>query len=439
VKKSISTVIISTFSLGILIGALLLMLPFSTTRGHLSIEDALFTSASAVTVTGLIVVDTATHFTTFGQIVILILLQMGGLGFMTFSTFTILVMGKNFSLKDKQVLENDFTMGSYKNTRELLLKIFIMTFSIEFIGAILLYFQSTNLHGGNRFFSSIFHSISAFCNAGFSIFKNNFEDYTSNFGINITLMMLIILGGIGFLVLSEIGMFIRRKVKGFSKFTLHTKLVIISSCLLIFIGFALILVEELFNKSNNLSFGAKVLSALFQSVTARTAGFNTISIPALSFSSVFLLLILMFIGGSPGSTAGGVKTTSTSIVIAYLRSRLLGKDKIDIFYRNIPAKTIEKAFIVIIFSFLLISFIILLLLTFETKLKMVDLVFETVSAFGTVGLSMGITSQLSVPSKITLIVTMFIGRIGPLTLLIALSKRGSKAVVNYPDENIMIG
>ncbi len=438
-RKSVSALIISTFLSAIAMGTFMLALPFSTVSGTIAFEDALFTSASAVTVTGLIVKDTATYFTPFGQMVILILLQVGGLGIMTFSTFAILLMGKSFSLKDKSVIENEFTAGSYKNLKELLKKIIMMTFGIEFIGAVILYFQFTQLTGSHRIFASVFHSVSAFCNAGFSIFSSNFEDYTSHYGINITLMLLIIFGGIGFLVLNEVLLFMRREIKSFLKFSLHSKLVIITSGLLIGFGFIVIFIEELLNKSNNLPIGDKVLSSLFQSVTARTAGFNTINLNYLSFASIFILLLLMFIGASPGSTGGGVKTSSFSVVITYFHSRLKGREKIDIFYRNIPTKTIEKAFIVIIISFLLISLFTMLLLTFETKFKMVELVFETVSAFGTVGLSMGITSQLSFPSKLIVFLTMFVGRIGPLTLLIALSKRESKAVFNYPEENIMIG
>ena len=438
-NKSVTSVIISFFLVTIFSGTILLMLPFSTARGSISPEDALFTSASAVTVTGLIVKDTAVDFTPFGQVIILILLQVGGLGFMTLSTFTILLMGKSFSLTDMTIIENDFTSGSYKNLRELVKKIILMTFSMELVGAVILYLQFTRLKGTHRVFASLFHSVSAFCNAGFSIFSNNFENYTSHWGINFTLMVLIITGGIGFLVLNEVGLFVRRKIKNFSKFSLHSKLVCISSGILILTGFLVILIEELLNKNQRLSFGAKVLSSMFQSVTARTAGFNTINLNYLSFASIFIIILLMFIGASPGSTGGGIKTSSASVVIAYFRSRLRGKENIDIFYRNIPAKAIEKAFIVIIISFLLISFFFLLLLTFEPKFKMSHLLFEVVSAFGTVGLSMGITPELTLMSKLTVIATMFVGRIGPLTLLIALSKKESRGVFKYPEEQIMIG
>lgn len=438
-KKSVALIVMLTFLSAILIGTFLLLLPFSTKTGNIKLEDAFFTSTSAVTVTGLIVEDTSTYFTFFGQLVILILLQFGGLGFMTFSTLIILLIGKSMSITDKYIIENNFTAGSYKNIKDLLLRIFVMTFGFELVGSIIFYFQFSHLNLKERIFSSIFHSISAFCNAGFSVSTNSFENYTSNYIVNITLIVLIISGGIGFLVLNEVFLFTKRKIKSFSKFSLHSKLVIITSFILIFIGFIVIFTEELLNKNNNLPITSKFLSSLFQSVTSRTAGFNTINLNYLSFASIFIIIILMFIGASPGSTGGGVKTSSIGMILAYFRSRLRGREKIDIFYRNIPSKTIEKAFLIIILSFLLISISFLLLLSFESKFEMRELLFETVSAFGTVGLSMGITPELSSPSKIIIMITMFIGRIGPLTLLIALSKKESKAVYNYPEENIMIG
>ncbi|MCP4216124.1 MAG: hypothetical protein GY765_15855 [bacterium] len=437
--KSASTVIISTFLSTILFGAFFLMLPFSTVSGTIAMEDAFFTAASAVTVTGLIVVDTATYFTPFGQTIILVLLQIGGLGFMTFSTFTLLLMGKKFSLKEKNLIENDFTAGNYKHMKDLLKKVFIMTFGIELTGAAILYWQFSHLKGAFRVFASIFHSISAFCNAGFSIFSRNFEEYTAAWGINITLMLLIILGGIGFLVINDTWLLARRKIKSPKKFSLHSKIVFVSSAILIFGGFLIIFIQELLNGTNTLPVGSKAMLALFQSVSARTAGFNSVSFSYLSYPSIFIIIILMFIGASPGSTGGGVKTTSWAVVVGYFRSRLLGKDKINMFYRTISPKATEKAFIVIILSSLLISVFTLLLLTFESDFKMTDLFFEVVSAFGTVGLSMGITAGLSFPSKLLIMVTMFIGRIGPLTLMIALSKQESRAVLKYPEESIMIG
>jgi len=438
-KKNLPLAIILSFFSVILVGTILLLLPISTVNGHISIPDAMFTATSAVTVTGLIVVDTATYFTTFGKTVIMILFQIGGLGFMSFSTLIILLIGKSLSISDKIILENDFTSGEYRNIKDLIKKIFLITFSFEIIGALLMYidFKSKNIQ--NPVFNSVFHSISAFCNAGFSTFSKSFIDFKSDVFLNLILMFLIIFGGIGFIVLTDISQLLKRKKKGFSKLKLHSKLVIITSIILILSGFVLILFQELFNSSNTLSLGDKILTALFQSVTARTAGFNTIDLNIFSYGSVFLLLILMFIGASPGSTGGGVKTTTAGMVLFYFRSRLRGKNRVDVFYRNIPADTIEKAFMVIILSFLLVSFSFLLILFFEKGANFEKVLFEVVSAFGTVGLSLGITSKLSIASKFVIMFTMFIGRIGPLTLLFAMSSRELKAIYNYPKENIMIG
>ena len=438
-NKPASVILITSFLFAILIGTILLMLPISTRQGSISIENAFFTSTSAVTVTGLIVVDTATYFTFFGKAVILVLLQFGGLGFMTFSTLIILLVGKRISLSDKFMIENEFTAGNYMNIADLVKKIFFLTLGFESLGAMILFFQLSDLNLNERIFSAVFHSVSAFCNAGFSIFSNSFENYASHTGINLTLMVLIFCGGIGFLVLNEVFSFVRRKIKKASRLSLHSKLVLITSITLIVLGFLFIFVEELLNQNSSVPLGTKILTSLFQSVTARTAGFNTLSIGTMASASVFILMILMFIGASPGSTGGGVKTSSVGMFVAYLRSRWKGREGIDLFYRNIPSQTTEKAFMVIYLSLALISLSFILLLSFEHRMQMEQLLFETISAFGTVGLSMGITPDLSLPSKLVVIITMFIGRIGPLTILVALSRKESKGAFHYPRENIMIG
>ena len=430
---------ITTFLSAIFIGSILLMLPFSTTAKSINIEDALFTATSAVTVTGLIVKDTPNDFTFFGEMVILTLIQFGGLGFMTFSTLIILLMGKSISLSDKIMIENVFTAGSYKNTSDLIKKIFLLTLGFEIGGAVLLYTQLSDLKSGERILSAIFHSISAFCNAGFSVFSNSFESYQSRIGVNAILMILIISGGIGFLVLNELSLLMRRKIKNVSKLSLHSKLVVITSLILVFSGFAVIFLEELANHQNHLPIGSKLLTALFQSVTARTAGFNTINLNLFATASVFILLIMMFIGASPGSTGGGIKTSSVGMFFAYLRSQFHGRENVDLFYRNIPSRTVEKAFMVMFLSLVLISTSFILVMTFDKQFSLSQLLFEVVSAFGTVGLSLGITPGLSLGSKIVIMLTMFIGRIGPLTLLVALSRKESRAVFQYPEENIMIG
>ncbi len=436
-KKSISFSIISTFLILIAIGTLLLMMPFSSHIGYMSPEDAIFTSVSAVTVTGLVTVNTKEYFTVTGQLIILILIQLGGLGFMTFSTLTVLILRRSISISNRLVLENDFTMAGYKNIKDLLKKIVFFTFGFELFGAFILFFQFGDLNIANRIFSSIFHSISAFCNAGFSIFKNGFMPYTSNAGFNFTVTFLIITGGIGFLVLNEIFLFIRRK-KSFSRFTIHSKLVLIISAILILSGTFIIFIEEIINSSNKLPVLDKLLTSFFQSVSARTAGFNTIDLNILSYSSLFIMVILMFIGASPGSTGGGIKTTSVGLVFAYFRARLKGIKNVNLFYRTIPQQNYEKAFLMIIISFLIISISFFLILSFEINFTFSELFFEVVSAFGTVGLSLGITSDLSLASKIVIMVTMFIGRIGPIALLLAISRKETKAVFDYPEENIMI-
>ncbi|MEN8223289.1 MAG: TrkH family potassium uptake protein [Acidobacteriota bacterium] len=437
-KRSISFSIITTFLLLIITGTLLLILPFSTHTGELSWGDALFTSVSAVTVTGLVAVNTADDFTLAGQFFILLLIQLGGLGFMTFSTLTILILGKSLSITNKLILENDFTQGGSKNIKDLLKKIIIFTFGFEIIGSVLLFVQFSGIPVKERIFSSVFHSVSAFCNAGFSVFSNGFESYRSNTGINLTISFLIVIGGLGFLVLNEILLFIRKK-KSFAKFTLHSKLVLIVSTILILAGTFIIFAEELINRTNDLQVSEKFLSSFFHSVSARTAGFNTLDLNMLSYSSLFILLLLMFIGASPGSTGGGIKTTSAGLVFAYFKSRLKGRENVNLFYRTIPQRNYEKAFLMIIISFVFISLSLMLIFSFETSFNFSELLFEVVSAFGTVGLSLGITSELSLGSKIVIMVTMFIGRIGPLTLLLAMSRKESKAVFDYPEANIMTG
>ena len=437
-KKSISFSIITTFIILISAGAMLLMMPFSTYSGYLSLDDALFTSVSAVTVTGLTVFNTAEHFTLTGQIIILMLIQLGGLGFMTFSTLIILILGKSISITHRLILENDFTQGAYKNIKDLLKKIVVFTFGFELAGAVLLYFQFPGLRLTERLFASVFHSVSAFCNAGFSVFPDGFVPFRSDAGINLTVSFLIISGGLGFLVLNELFLLLKRK-KSFSKFTLHSKLVLIISLILIVTGTLIIFAEELINGTNDLNTADKLISSFFHSVSARTAGFNTIDLNILSYSSLFVLILLMFIGASPGSTGGGIKTTSVGMVYAYFRSRFQGKNKVNVFYRTIPQENYEKAFLIIIISFALISLSLILVLTFEKDFHFSELLFEVVSAFGTVGLSLGITPELSGTSKIVIMATMFTGRIGPITILLAMSKRESKVSYDYPNENIMTG
>ncbi|MDW7761910.1 MAG: TrkH family potassium uptake protein [Acidobacteriota bacterium] len=422
-----------------MVGTLMLRLPSATHAQFLPLEDALFTATSAVTVTGLIVCDTPVDFTRFGQIVILVLIQLGGLGFMSFSTLIILLFGRPLSLTDRSLIISDFTTGSARNIRSIVIRIFLFTITFETVGAVVLYFQFSHLEGSRRLFSAVFHAVSAFCNAGFSLFSNSLRDFTASPGINLTFIVLILAGGIGFVVLKDIAGCLSFRNRVVCRISLHSKVVLTVSGLLVLAGFLVIWLEELSNPTKSLAGGSRLLASLFQSITARTAGFNTIEMNILSPASLFMIMILMFIGASPGSTGGGVKTTSVGMVFAYIRSLLRGRDRVSLHYRRISGKNIEKALLVIVLSLGVVVISFLLLASFQPGLPFQDLLFETISAFGTVGLSLGVTPQMSLPSKIVIMITMLIGRVGPLTLLIALSRKESRAEFQYPEESIMIG
>jgi len=434
--------ILISFVLAIIIGSIVLTLPFSTTARHIDFSDAFFTAASAVTVTGLIVKDTEKDFSFIGKLVILILLQLGGLGFMSFSTLLILLIGGSLSTSEKTLIETDFFSGRYKNIKELIKRIFIFTFSFEIIGSILLYFQLNIADKSERAFVSVFHSVSAFCNAGFSVFSNNLENFTDDIGVNLIISILIVAGGIGFLVLNEVYLFVIRKITSFNKFSLHSKIVLVTSGVLIGLGTLIILIEELLSGNHSGSFGTALMTSLFQTISTRTAGFNTVNLNIFSNASIFVMMILMFIGASPGSTGGGVKTSTIGVGIAYIKSLFFRKEKVTIFYRSIPSKIIEKSFLILFLSFGIISIFFFILLSLESKnseISVFKLLFETVSAFGTVGLSMGITAKLSIISKFVIALLMFIGRVGPITMIVAISKKKSKGTYNYPEEDIMVG
>lgn len=432
-NKNPALIIILSFLTPIVIGGFLLWLPFSHT-GDLPFLDALFTSASAITVTGLIVVDTATQYTMAGKSIILLLIQLGGLGFMTFSTLTLMLLGRSLSLTDRMVIENGFTTGGHRNLYPLIKRIFIFTFTFELSGAVLLFFALKISDPFERAFSALFHAISAFCNAGFSTFSNGMEDYATNWLLNVTVMSLIITGGIGFLVLNEIGHIIRKRIL-FSKLSLHSKMTLTTSAYLLLTGTVVIFIFE--NHGDTLFH--RFITALFQSTTSRTAGFNTVNLGIYSQATIMFMCLLMFIGASPGSTGGGIKTTTAATTLAYLRSFVLGKKRTELKYRSLPEKTVEKAFLLIILAIFLVVIMLFLILIFEPNLGFSKLLFEVISAFGTVGLSLGITATLGSAAKILLMITMFIGRIGPTTLLLALSRDESKATITYPEEDVMIG
>jgi len=412
-----------------------------TTGKHISLLDALFTSTSAVCVTGLIVQDTSTYFTQAGQITILVLLQLGGLGIMTFSTLILLMAGKRISIQDRIIIQEGFHHSAPKNVKSLIGNIFLFTMSVEFLGAFLLYIHwKGKLSGLKPAFSAIFHSISAFCNAGFSIFSNSLESFRNDYWVNTIIIILIVLGGLGFLVHLEGKEILQRIFSGKKiRVTLHTKMVLGITAVLIVLSWAFFLVMEWNNALKGLQVGEKMMTALFQIITPRTTGFNTISIGSLSHASVFLLLGLMFIGASPGSTGGGIKTSTIGVIGAFMNSKIAARESINVFKRTLPLSLVTKAFTVLSLSisFIFLSSFILFLVQPETTMR--DVFFEAFSAFGTVGLTLGLTPKLSAAGKIVIILTMYVGRIGPLTLLLAFSRRRPYGRYEYAEESVMIG
>jgi trk system potassium uptake protein TrkH len=392
-------------------------------------------------VTGLIVQDTATYFTSFGQTVILILFQLGGLGIMTFSTLILLVAGKRISIKDRIIIQQGFHHGATKDFKSLIKNIFLYTFTLEAAGTLFLFLRWQKDFPWQKALShSAFHSISAFCNAGFSLFSRSFLSYRSDTWINITLFLLIILGGMGFLVLQEMrevfsGVFRRRK----TRISLHTKLVLALTSFLVVFSFALFLAIEWNHSLKMFTLKEKIFSSIFQVVTPRTAGFNTMDLNSLSFAAVLLLIMLMFIGASSGSTGGGVKTSSVGVILGFLKSKITARDSVNLFRRTLPQESVMQAFTVITLAICVIFLSSFILLLTQPVASMKEALFEVFSAFSTVGLSLGITPKLSSLGKIVIILTMYIGRIGPLTLLYAFSRQKAFGRFEYVEETVMIG
>ena len=428
-------VIALSFVATILVGALLLTFPTATADGRgTGFVDALFTATSATCVTGLIVQDTPVYFSTFGQMVILVLIQLGGIGIMSYSAFLALLFGR-FTLGQRGLLQE--MMEEERNVLSMIFYVFKMTFTIEMIGAIVLFFRWIFIYRDpiQTLYLSVFHSISAFCNAGFSLFSNSLENYLADPVVNIIIMVLIILGGIGFIVVYEVS----RNLTGTKRIlSIHTKLVLVTSAVLVIVGFLIIFFIEFDGALLNVSLTGKLWGALFQSVTTRTAGFNTVPIASLSTITLTIIIILMFIGASPGSTGGGIKTSTFAILLLSLGNILRGKEDIEVFRRKIPRAIVYKAMALVVATLLMLVSIFLLLLAFE-KQPFLPLLFEAVSAFGTVGLSTGITPDLTIIGKLLIIILMYGGRIGPLTLGFALTRALRRGKVEYPEARVMIG
>lgn len=441
-----SQMMVVGFAAVILIGAILLSLPIATQTGEsIDFLDALFTSTSAVCVTGLVVVDTATYWSFFGQVIIILLIQIGGLGFMTITTLFSLITKKRINLKERLLIQESLNQIDLSGLVKLTRYILLMTFIIEGIGALTLstvFVPQFGLLKGTWY--SIFHAISAFCNAGFDLMGtvsgpfSSLTAYVNNTTITLGISVLIILGGIGFPVILDI---IRNKK--ISKLNMHSKIVLISTTILIAVGMIFILVVEYNNPETlgELSVKGKLLASFFQSVTTRTAGFNTIDLTLIHQGSLFIMMILMFIGASPGSTGGGVKTTTIATLILTVKSFLLGKEDIEAFERKIGTATVRKSVGIFFIGISAVLLGTLMIVITEPEFDLIESAFEVISAFATVGLSIGGSPNLTTIGKILILIYMFMGRVGLLTVFLALVAKNNvkKQHIRYPEGRIIVG
>lgn len=448
-KISFSTthIILISFLIVILVGSILLSLPISVKNGvNINFIDVLFTATTSTCVTGLVTVPTYSTWSLFGQIIILILIQIGGLGVVAFMSAFMIIINKKLKLKDYQLIQDAFNLNTMSGLKKFIKHVFLGTLFIELIGAILYMIVFIPDYGIKGIWISIFNSVSAFCNAGMDIIGEvSLCDYAINPLVNFTTSLLIVLGGLGFIVwwdvIRVIKQFKNRKFKCFKSLTLHSKIVISSTLVLIFGGALLIFLFE-YNNVNTigaLNIFDKIQVSMFQSITTRTAGFATIPQESLTDQSVIVCLILMFIGGSPVGTAGGIKTITAVSLVAIAIASVRNKKEVVLFNRNLSSEITRKAVAVTTMSFMiLIISTILLSLTIDRSI--VDILYETASATATVGLSRNLTSFLDNIGKIIIIVTMYLGRVGPISLAIAFkSKKESSNIILNPTEEVSIG
>ena len=423
----------------ILLGAGLLTTSWASAKPDYTLPflDALFTATSAVCVTGLVVVDTGTTFSLFGQLVVIFLIQTGGLGIMSITTLIALLMGKKIKLRERLIMQEALNQLSMEGVVRLTLYIVKVTLFIEVIGGTILALRWLPDYGMLGIYYGYWHAISSFCNAGFDLFGEfrSLTGYVNDLTVNLVVTTLIILGGIGFTVISDVWMHRR-----LSLCSVHTKVVLATTVFLLVCGTAGIFALEFTNPNTlgALPWSGKVLSSYFQSVSARTAGYNTLDIANMENATIFLLIILMFIGASSGSTGGGIKTSTAAVLFAAMTAMTRGTEDAVLFHRRIPQHLVYKSFTIVFIATLLVVFVTMVLSISET-FPFLNILFEVVSAFGTVGLTTGITASLSDTGKAALILTMFAGRIGPITLVLALALRERKGLFHYPEGKIIIG
>lgn len=440
-----------SFVLMISLGTVLLTLPAATADGRgAPVIDALFTSTSAVCVTGLIVRDTQFYFSRFGQWIILVLVQLGGLGIMTFSASVIALLGGKLGMYGRQ------TMGEVvEDSRDIdiahsLRYILLFTLLAEALGFVVLFLHwlGRAARPFDALFNALFHSVSAFCNAGFSVFSTNLAAFRTDVVVNLTVIGLVVLGGLGFSVVHEVfnrqnlrawlSRLARRAPEPAPRLSVHAVLVLRTSALLLLAGAVFFFFFEYDNALGQLPLGGKLLAALFQSVTPRTAGFNTVPFDSLKPVTMFIMIVLMFIGASPGGTGGGVKTSTVAVLFLTLRNLVAARSEVEVRNRSIPRDTVYRATAIFIGAGTVLALVFGVLLVSE-QLPFVNLLFEAVSAFGTVGLSTGVTPLLSIPGKLSIILLMYVGRLGPLTLALAMRGRLSRLPVQYPQARVIVG
>ncbi len=442
-KKQLSQT--QTIALGffimILIGTALLMLPFSSRTGEVTpFFDALFTAISASCVTGLVVVDTYLHWSVFGQIVIIILIQIGGLGFMTVGIFFSILLRRKIGLRERGLMQESVNTLQIGGIIKLAHKIVKGTLIIEGIGALILAIRfSFQMGVGKGIYYGIFHSISAFCNAGFDLMGyqgeyNSLVNYAPDFVVNITIMLLVVIGGIGFIVWDDLT---RHGLK-FKKYMLHTKIVLVSTAFLLLSGAFLFWLLERENMLAGRGVGEQILCSMFASVSARTAGFNTVDLAGLTDAGKFLNVVLMFIGGSPGSTAGGIKTTTVVVILMYIWSNMKHTYGCNLFGRRLDHESIVKASAVFCTNLFLATAAVLIISAVQV-LPIADVLLEVFSAIGTVGMSTGITRELFMPSRVVIMILMYCGRIGSLSFALSFTQKKRIAPVQQPVEQINIG
>lgn len=424
------------FAILITFGGVLLSLPFFTKSGEATdLIDSMFVAASASCVTGLTPVNTFEHWNTYGHVLLIILIQIGGLGVMSLASIIPLILGKKIGMKSRQILKEQLNVESLEGMIVLFKYVLVFTFGIEILGAILLSFRFIPLYGaGTGIWYSIFHSISAFCNAGFDILGDSIYPFRDDILVNLTLSSLVIVGGLGFVVTSEL--FRRRS---FEKISTHSKLVLLISGALLVLGTVMFLFLE--NGDGVLQYESvkgSILESFFQSVVARTAGFYSVDLSKIKDSTALMLMGLMFVGGSPGSTAGGIKTTTLGVLFISTHAVVRGEREPVVFGRHIGMDVVRKAlaiFLVSITIVLSVSFI----LTITESARLVDILYETVSALATVGASKGITADLSDVGKILITFCMYLGRLGPMTMAFAFGMKDKKSLIRYPESFISIG